>query len=162
MVSAGDNVVLSTVLAKDLLSRDAMLLALQQQLERNAVLQSQLTQRSETIETLQEQSRLAIAQLFGKSSEKTGPNQRELFNEAELLAEQAESDLEAEKLDEDSDKPYKEKLGHKGLSPDLPRERVEHLLSDEECAGAVETFFTKVKEELNIEPAKACVREHWP
>lgn len=161
MLSADDNVELSTVLAKDLPSRDALLLALQQQMERNAELHNQLTQRGERIETLQEQLRLAIAQRFGKSSEKTDPNQRELFNEAELLAEQAEPDLEVEELDDDSDKPKKKKSGRKGLSPDLPRERVEHLLSDEERAGAVETFFTKVKEELHIEPARACVREHW-
>lgn len=143
MGSADHNVKLSTVLAKDLPSRDALLLALQQQMERNVELQNQLTQRSEKIETLQEQLRLAIARRFGKSSEKSDPNQCELFNEAELLAEQPEPVLEAEETDDDSDKPKKKKPGRKGLNPDLPRERVEHLLSDEERAGAVETFFRR-------------------
>jgi len=49
----------------------------------------------------------------------------------------------------------------KGLSKKLPRVRVEIPLSDEEKAGAIKTFFTKVKEELDIIPAKARVLEYW-
>ncbi|MFC1367646.1 MAG: IS66 family transposase [gamma proteobacterium symbiont of Phacoides pectinatus] len=48
-----------------------------------------------------------------------------------------------------------------GFSDKLPRIRVELPLSDEEKAGASNTFFTKVKEELDIIPAKAQVIEYW-
>ena len=49
--------------------------------------------------------------------------------------------------------------GRQPLSPSLPRyqERVE--LTDEEKAGAIDTFFTKVREELDIIPAKVRVKE---
>ena len=69
---------------------------------------------------------------------------------------------ECDDAEEDEKSKGKKKKGRKGLNPDLPRERIEHRLSDEERAAAVgSTFFTKVKEELHLEPAKACVREHW-
>ena len=75
--------------AKDLPSRDALLIALHGQQQTIIDLQARLGEHAEliddkdqTIENLQEKMRLAIAQRFGKSSEKTDPNQRELFNEA--------------------------------------------------------------------------------
>ncbi len=160
MNSVDDNVELAAQSAKNFPSRDALLLALQQQIALNSELQSQVALHAEKIEILQEQLRLAIAQRFGKSSEKTDPNQRELFNEAEWLAEQPEPELDAEAPDEDAPA-NKKKKGRKGLNPDLPRERIEHPLSEEERAGAVDTFWTKVKEELHIDPARACVREIW-
>ena len=48
----------------------------------------------------------------------------------------------------------------KGLSADLPRQPVHLYLSEEEKAGASETFFVKVKEELDITPAKVQVLEY--
>ncbi|NVK30574.1 MAG: IS66 family transposase [Gammaproteobacteria bacterium] len=47
------------------------------------------------------------------------------------------------------------------LNPNLPRERIEFLLSDAERELAVETFFEKVKEELHIVPAQFSVREYY-
>jgi len=169
MIPVDDSANLAKRTAKDLPSRDALLIALQQQLKRNAELQNQLEQHTGVIESqdqhilsLQEQLRLAIAQRFGKSSEKTDPNQHELFNEAELLAEQPEPVFDAEDTAEEAQLDHaKKKKGRKGLNPELPRERIEYRLSDEQRADAVDTFFTKVKEELHIEPTKACVREHW-
>lgn len=47
------------------------------------------------------------------------------------------------------------------FSSALPRVRVEHCLSDAEKQGAIKTFFTKVKEELDYIPARLQVIEHW-
>lgn len=163
--------------AKDLPSRDALLIALhereaaiealrveletkQSELERHA---AAIESKDQHIEALLEDLRLARHQRFGKSSEKTDPNQRELFNEAERLADMAPPSEDEHGEEPDDDKPKRQKKkGRKGLNPDLPRERIEHLLSDEERTAAIcNTFFSKVKEELNIVPAKAYVLEHW-
>ncbi|MCK5893918.1 MAG: hypothetical protein KAG53_05810 [Endozoicomonadaceae bacterium] len=52
------------------------------------------------------------------------------------------------------------KRGRKGLSKNLPRHQIHIDLSDEEKAGAIDTFYSVVKEELDIEPAKARVIEY--
>ncbi|MEJ2618702.1 MAG: transposase [Candidatus Thiodiazotropha sp.] len=49
----------------------------------------------------------------------------------------------------------------KGFSNKLQRVRVELPLSEEEKAGASQTFFAKVKEELDIISAQARVIEYW-
>jgi transposase len=49
-----------------------------------------------------------------------------------------------------------------GFSDKLPRIRVEFPLSDEERAGASQTFFAKVKEALDIIRAQTRVIEYWP
>ncbi|WP_421692430.1 hypothetical protein [Vibrio metschnikovii] len=50
--------------------------------------------------------------------------------------------------------------GRKPLSSDLPREQIFLYLTDEQKAGAKSTFFAKVKEELDIVPAKVRVLEY--
>ncbi len=47
----------------------------------------------------------------------------------------------------------------KGFSPDLPRIQKYISLSDEERVDAIDTFFVKVKEELDIIPAQVQVIE---
>ena len=47
------------------------------------------------------------------------------------------------------------------FSDKLPRVQIHLRLSDEEKAGASNTFFTKVKEKLDIIPAQARVLEYW-
>ncbi|MCK5894751.1 MAG: IS66 family insertion sequence element accessory protein TnpB [Endozoicomonadaceae bacterium] len=51
------------------------------------------------------------------------------------------------------------KRGRKGLSKNLPRHQIHIDLIDEEKAGAIDTFYSVVKEELDIESAKARVIE---
>lgn len=111
------------------------------------------------ISLLEEQLRLARQRRFGSSSEKS-TIQGDLFDEAEL--EQALSDIEQLQL-EAEEKPEKKasRKKRKGLSKKLPRIRIDIPLSDEDKAGADRTFFTKVKEELDIIPAKAQVIEYW-
>ena len=125
-----------------------------------------IADRDHVIEELQkllalkeEQLRLAKQKRFGSSSEKL-PFQGDFFDEAEL--EQALGELEqqlAEAAEAPRRKPARKK--REGFSDKLPRVRVDLTLSDEEKAGASRTFFTKVKEELDIVKAKAQVIEYW-
>ena len=108
------------------------------------------------LKLLEEKLRLSRLQRFGASSEKLS-FQIDFFDEAEL--EVALSDLETQ-LPEDN-LPKKPRKKRKGFSDQLPRIRVELTLTDEEKAGAAKTFFTKVKEELDIVPAQARVIEYW-
>ena len=115
-----------------------------------------IAEQKKRIALLEEYLRLEKTRRFGPNSEKN-PNQGELFNEAETLAEDA--DASASPALEDQVAANKRR-GRKGLSSSLPRHQVHLTLSDEEKAGAVGTFFTKVKEELDIVPAKAQVIEY--
>lgn len=116
------------------------------------------------IAVLEEQLRLANHKRFGSSSEKNVLQGDLLADEAEVLADGA-ADLDDGELDtEDESAPLhapRKRPGRKGLSPDLPRVRREILLSDAEREGAIDTFFVKVKEELDLVPARAQVIEHW-
>ncbi len=115
-------------------------------------------EQQKLLKLLEEELRLARQRRFGASSEKR-PFQGDFFDEAEL--EQALSDID-QALTEAGEPPAKPKRKpRKGFSDKLPRVRVDLTLSEEEKAGASRTFFTKVKEELDIVPAKAQVIEYW-
>ena len=130
-----------------------------------AVLQAIIDKKSDVIEqqkkriaVLEEYLRLARAQRFGPSSEKSALQQEMLFNDVEASQEseeeqQAHQALEELKALKDTAPP--KKPGRKGLSKNLPRIQVRLELSEEEKQGAVDTFFTVVKEELDIQRPKA-------
>ena len=123
--------------------------------------QQQIAAYEKLIRLYEESERLAKIQRFGQSSEKS-KFQIDLFDEAEL--EKSFRDLESEIEKEEASQEGKKKKPRKkreGFSADLPRVRVDLTLTNEEKAGAVNTFFTKVKEELDIIPAKAQVIEYW-
>jgi len=112
-----------------------------------------INKQKKRIAQLEEYLRLERARYYGRSSEKNS-DQGEFFDEAELCTDdQPEPALEG-------DKKPKAKTGRKGLSKTLPRHQVHINLSEEEKAGAVDTFYSVVKEELDIEPAKARVIEY--
>ena len=119
----------------------------------------QLQSKSKRIEILEEVVRHLKIKRFAPSSEKTNSDQFLLFDEAELCT---DPELEAhEKQDEDQNKKNTSKpRGRKLLSPGLPREQIFLYLTDEEKSGAKSTFFAKVKEELDIIPAKVRVLEY--
>ena len=121
--------------------------------------EAQLQSKSERIEILEEVVRHLKIKRFTPSSEKTNSDQFLLFDEAELCT---DPELEAhEKQDEDQNKNNTSKpRGRKPLSSDLPREQIFLYLTDEEKTGAKSTFFAKVKEELDIVPAKVRVLEY--
>lgn len=133
------------------------IVALQQMLDaKSQVIDAQ----KKRIAVLEEYLRLARQKQFGRSSEKH-PGQGEIFNEAELAACEADDDVEEEQVatTEPVEKPAK-KTGRKPLSKNIPREQIHLRLSEEEKSGAAETFFVKVKEELDIQPAKVRVLEY--
>ena len=84
-----------------------------------------------------------------------------MFDEAELEVsledvEQALAEAEAEPK-----KPRKRRTKADGFDENLPRIQVRLTLDEDEKAGANKTFFSKVKEELDIVPAQARVIEYW-
>ncbi|MBO9484813.1 transposase, partial [Salinisphaera sp. G21_0] len=135
-------------------------------LEKDDIIQKKsivIEEQKKRIAILEEYLRLERARLYGHSSEKFS-GQGEIFNEAELAdcgADPAEEDaLNEEELETgESPKPRKKRKGRTPLSPALPRvqERIE--LNPEEKQGAIETFFTKVREELDIIPARVGIPE---
>jgi transposase len=118
----------------------------------------QVSDKIRYIRILEEYLRLVAAQKFGASSEKNA-YQVSLFDEVEL--ETALNDLEDLLPEEDLAKPRPPKTRQRNFSSDLNRIRIELALLDEEKAGALRTFFTKVKEELEYVPAKLNVLEYW-
>ena len=109
------------------------------------------------IKMLEDYLRLAKQKQFGRSSEKH-PGQGEIFNEAESIIETTET----ENLEETSatDKKPHKKRGRKGFSKNIVREQIFIDLLPEEKEGAIDTFYSKVKEELDIVPAKVRVLEY--
>lgn len=122
-----------------------------------------IEQQKKRIAVLEEYLRLARAQRFGPSSEKSALQQEMLFNDVEASQESEEEQQAHQALEELKalkDTAPSKKPGRKGLSKTLPRIQVRLELSEEEKQGAVDTFFTVVKEELDIQRPKAQVIEY--
>ena len=116
-----------------------------------------IQQQSVRILMLEEFLRLEKQKRFGPSSEKF-PGQGELFNEVELASsadEQTAIGSEAPLAT-----PQKTKPGRKGFSEKIAREQIFINLPDDEKVGAIDTFYSKVKEELDIVPAKVRILEY--
>jgi transposase len=116
-----------------------------------------IEEQQKLLKLMEEKLRLARQKRFGASSEKL-PFQGDFFDEAEL--EIALGDIEQQIQEQEKSKPKRRKP-REGFSDKLQRVRVELPLSEEEKTGASQTFFTKVKEELDIIPAQARVIEYW-
>ncbi|WP_157964744.1 IS66 family transposase [Algibacillus agarilyticus] len=114
-----------------------------------------ITWQKQRIELLEEYLRLSNHKRFGSSSEQTTAEQGRLFDEAEITAEPEQSELLP-----DPPQNNKSKRGRKPFDKKLPREQVFAYLSDAEKAGAIDSFFIKVREELDIVPAKVRVLEY--
>ena len=117
-----------------------------------------IAEQQKLLKLMEEQLRLARQRRFGSSSEKQ-PHQGDFFDEAEL--EVALSDIEAQLPEGAPSKPKAKRKPREGFSDKLARVRIDLPLSDAEKAGATSSFFTKVKEELDIVPAQARVLEYW-
>ncbi|AJX32166.1 IS66 family transposase [Burkholderia oklahomensis] len=124
----------------------------------------ELTKR---LDALEEQYRLALARQYAPKSEK---RRDRVFNEAEEAA-------DAEPADEDSDvatlpdtglpelnKPAPKKRGRKPLPADLPRERIEYDLPEDQkicpcCGKGMHLMGEEVSEQLHME-VKVSVLQH--
>ncbi len=114
-----------------------------------------IEEQKKRIRILEEYLRLERARRYGPSSEKIS-GQQDLFNEAEHLCDDAEQPAE----EPDPNPETRKRKGRKGLSDSIPRHQVYLNLSEAEKAGAIDTFFTVVKEELDIIPAQVRVLEY--
>jgi transposase/uncharacterized coiled-coil protein SlyX len=128
--------------------RDPLIKQQQQLIEQQSRI---IAEQQKRLALLEEQIRLLRAKRFGPSSEQSSA-QLPLFDEDPPPPEPAPPPPPSP--------PKKRRGGRKGLSPDLPRQTIYLRLSDEQKAGALETFFVKVKEELDITPAKVQVLEY--
>jgi uncharacterized coiled-coil protein SlyX len=113
-----------------------------------------IAEQQKRLVLLEEQIRLLRAKRFGRSSEQN-TGQLALLEEDES---RLQLPVETHQTPDATSK--KRRGGRKGLSGDLPRQTIYLRLSEEEKAGAIETFFVKVKEELDITPAKVQVLEY--
>ena len=111
-----------------------------------------ISEQKKRIALLEEYLRLEKCRHYGASSEKSS-DQEELFNEAEQLVGEAEQ--------AETEKPAKKHAGgRKGLSDKLPRFQIHLDLSEEEKEGSINTFYSTIKEELDIIPAQVRVLEY--
>jgi len=113
-----------------------------------------IAEQQKRLALLEEQIRWLRAKRFGPSSEQS-------HEQLSLFEDEPPPEPPAREPQSPESPSKKRRGGRKGLSPDLPRQTIYLRLSDEEKAGAVETFFVKVKEELDIQPAKVQVLEYW-
>ena len=116
------------------------------------------------IKILEEQLRLATHKQFAPSSEKlSGLGHPDLFfNEVETLG--TKPDAEAQAAEIIVPEHTRERGKRKPIDATLPRKRIEHDIPDTEkmCAcGCQKTRIGEVtSEQIDIEPAKACVLQH--
>jgi len=117
------------------------------------------TELQKRLRLLEEELRLARLSRFAARSEKS-PWQGDLFDEAELEVSLEAVSEEVAELEGDEPKKAPRRRSD-GFDENLPRIQVRLALDEEQKAGASRTFFSKVKEELDIVPAQARIIEIW-
>lgn len=125
-----------------------------------------LTSKDNRIQTLEERLRELLIKRFGKSSERFNADQFSLFNEAELIASDAD---DPDELDTDeginvgAHKRISRKKGH-ALPEHLPRVDVEHDLDEAQkichCGNELQRIGEDVLEQLSIVPQQYYVTRH--
>lgn len=122
---------------------------------------TQLRELEMRVAVLEEKLRLAQHKRFGASSEKADPDQLGLFNEAESLAVASDANDEAASETEIAVPAHtRAKGGRKPFPADLPRERVEHDIAENDkmcpCGSGHQCprIGEVVTEQSDIEPAK--------
>ena len=122
---------------------------------------------SRTVGQLEHRLGELLRKLYGRSSERLDPNQRQLF--AELLGQLQEPPPAppppAPPAPPEPARPKPAPHGRRRLPADLPRQRVEHDLSDAEkpcpcCGQARHRIGEEVTERLDFVPAKVFVIQH--
>jgi len=111
-----------------------------------------------------EQIHLFQHQRFGASSEKFHPDQQDLFNEAEAIAEEIPAEEADDTLFAPGGTSSTRKRGRKALPPELPWVEVIHELPEEQrhCPEGhdLKVIGEAVSEQLDIIPAKIQVIRH--
>lgn len=129
---------------------------------RCALLEQQNAELAVQLEWYQNQYRLGQQKRFGRSSEKTNPDQLPLFNEAEKEAKPEDPEPEMEEV---TYRRKKRRGKREAQLKDLPVETIEHRLLDEEqicptCGEHLHEMSTEVRQELKVIPAQVSVVKH--
>jgi transposase len=130
--------------------------------ERCLTLEQQVAELAAKVKWYEEQFRLSQQKKFGRSSERTHPDQLELFNEAEAEAASADADPTMETVTYQRKKPRGQR---EAMIEELPVETIEYHLPEEEqvcpcCNGALHAMSTEIRQELKIIPAQVKVVKH--
>lgn len=129
-----------------------------------AALKAQISAKVALIAILEEKLRLATYQQFAPTSEKLASlGQIDLFfNEAEALGDKPEGEAQARETVVPAHTRVRGK--RKPIDATLPRVRVEHDIPDGQktcpCGCQLTRIGEVTSEQLDIEPAKACVLQH--
>ncbi|WP_174520358.1 IS66 family transposase zinc-finger binding domain-containing protein, partial [Neobacillus fumarioli] len=134
--------------------------------KQNAELEAKLKKQNELetkLKWFEEQFRLLQQKRFSFSSEKTNPDQLELFNEVEN---EVNPDLPEPTLESITYQRRRKKRGHREkMLENLPEETIEYRLPTEEqvcscCGGNLHEMSTQVRQELKYIPAELKVVKH--
>ena len=129
-----------------------------------AALKAQISAKDALIAILEEQLRLATVKTFAPSSEKLASlgHPDLFFNEAEALGTKPDTDAQASETIVPEHTRARGK--RKPIDPNLPRKRIEHDIPDDKktcpCGCQLTRIGEVTSEQLDIEPAKACVLQH--
>jgi len=129
---------------------------------RNIKLEQQNAELAAKLKWYEEQFRLAQRKRFGASSEKSHPDQMELFNEAEAAADPAKEEPELETV---TYKRKKQRGGRELKLEGLRVETIEYRLPAEDqvcscCGDALHEMSKEIRRELKVIPAEVVVVEH--
>jgi transposase len=122
---------------------------------------SQIEQLEQKVRWFEEQFHLARHKQFGASSERSVKEQPNLFNEAEAIAEKGPVEEEIRQtITYERKKP-----GRKPIPKDLPIERIEYRLSEEEqictaCGGHLHEMSEELRHEVKLIPAQVKMVQH--
>jgi transposase len=143
----------------------AMLSGLQQSKEELLDLVNRQATTIEQLETkvrwFEEQFHLSQHKQFGASSERSIKEQRNLFNEAEAIAEDGPVEEEIRQtISYERKKP-----GRKPIPKDIPMERIEYRLPEEEqictaCGGQMHEMSEELRHEVKLVPAQVKMVQH--
>lgn len=126
-------------------------------------LKAENAELNQKVSWLMEQMRLAKQKKFGVSSEKSQYDALDLFNEAEVIAEEKQTEPELTQIQQH----YRQKAKQcpDRLPADLPVETIEHILPEEEtlcpeCESQLHIMGKEIRRELKLIPAQAVIVEH--
>jgi transposase len=122
---------------------------------------TQIEQLESKVRWFEEQFHLSRHKQFGASSERSIKEQRHLFNEAEAIAEAGP----VEEAIRQSIAYDRKKPGRKPIPKDLPMERIEYRLSEEEqicptCTGLMHEMSEEIRHEVKLVPAQVKIVQH--
>jgi len=127
--------------------------------------EQQIAELTARIKWYEEQFRLSRQKRFGASSEKTPPEQLNLFNEAEDIA-APDNKVQEPDIETITYQRKKKQAGQReDKLKDLPVDIIEYRLPEEEqicpcCQGKLHEMSTQVRQEIKVIPAQAVVVKH--